>query len=164
MIVQGTSTGPNNQWYFEGPSGWGNSSVSFTAEGVSNSGTQRYCSAYTAGRYARFQPIFDVAGRYKVEVAFPASTNNITEVRYTVSHINGTSQFTLNQHPGAGLTNTWNLLGEFEFGTGTTGGGSMGVHFVEVGNPTMTGNRFYSGAVRFDFVSYINVMNGWLLY
>jgi hypothetical protein len=138
--------------------------VSFTAEGVSNSGTQRYCSASVTGRYARFRPIFDVAAKYKVEVAFPSSTNNITAVRYTVSHLNGTSQFTLNQHPSAGLNNEWNLLGEFEFGTGSTGGGTMGVHSVEVGNPTMTGNRFYSGAVRFDFVSFISGTQAWLMY
>lgn len=164
MVVQGTSTGPNNQWYFEGPSGWGSSSVSFTAEGVSNSGTQRYCSAGSTGRYARFRPVFDVAGTYKVEVAFPSSTNNITQVRYTVSHMKGTSQFTLNQHPGGGLTNSWNLLGQFEFGTDSTGGRSMGVHSVEVGNPAMTGNRFYSGAVRFDYVGPLAAVDGWTLY
>jgi len=164
MIVQGTSTGPNNQWYFEGPSGWGNSSVSFTAEGVSNSGTQRYCSAASTGRYARFQPIFDVPGIYKVEVAFPSSSNNITEVRYTVSHLQGASEFTLNQNPSGGLNNEWNLLGEFEFGTETAGGGTMGVHSVEVGNPTLTGNRFYSGAVRFDYVKPLNAGPSWGTY
>ena len=149
MIVQGTPTGPNNQWYFETSGNWSNSSVSFTAPGVSNSGTQRYVSAFSTGREAAFRPIFDVAGVYTLEAAFPSSTNSI-EVEYNVNHQDGTSTFTMDQHPSAGMTNQWNMLGEFSFGTGVSGSG--GAHSVTVGNPTATGNRIYSGAVRFDFV------------
>lgn len=167
ILVQGTATGPNNQWYVEGPSGWANSSLSFTAEGVSNSGSQRYCSASSTGRYARFQPEFEVAGVYKVEVAFPHSTNSITDVVYTVNHLNGSNQFTLNQN-SSGLANTWNLLGQFSFGTGTTGAGggeiALGTHYVEVGNPTQTGNRFYSGAVRFDYVEPLSSVDDWVIF
>ena len=150
MIVQGTPTGPNNQWYVE-PSGggWANSSVGFTAAGVNNSGTQRYAGSSTAGRYADFKPIFDVPGVYRVDAAYPASSNNIPSVQYKVNHLGGTNSFTLSQSTGA---NTWHTLGQFAFGTGSSGG--LGVHSVRVTNDTVpaTGNRFYSGAIRFDYV------------
>jgi len=151
FIVQGTPTGPNNQWYVENAGGgWSNSTIQFTATGVSNSGTQRYCSASAAGRSASFRPIFDVAGTYKVEVAYPYSSNNIASVTYTVSHLNGTDTFTENQNASANA-NGWRTLGEFDFGTGSAN--SLGVHSITVGNGAVTGNRFYSGAVRLDFVA-----------
>lgn len=149
LIVQGTATGPNNQWYTEGPTGWANSSVSFTADGVSNSGTQRYCAAAATGGYADFKPIFDAPGIYTVEAAFPASSNNITSVQYVVSHLDGSQTFSLNQNSSS-LANAWQPLGQFAFSTEADG--TMGVHSVRVINSTTTGNRFYSGAVRFDYV------------
>lgn len=149
MIVQGGSNGINNQWYEEPVGSWGNSSVSFSAPGVTNDGTQRFVGAASTGRSARFSPIFDVAGMYRVEVAFPSSTNNI-EVQYAVNHAGGTSTFDIDQHPTGGLNNQWVELGEFEFTTGESGG--LGIHNITVSNPTDTGNRFYSGAVRIDYV------------
>jgi hypothetical protein len=164
FVVQGTPTGPNNHWYSEPTAGWGNSSVSFTAPGVSNSGTERFCGAGTANRYAVFRPEFDVAGIYKVEVAFPASSNNITAVTYTVNHLDGVHTQVLSQLTGA---NTWISLGQFPFSTATTG--KAGVHSVTVGNASVTappaaGNRFYSGAVRFDYVGPLSDVPEWNLY
>lgn len=164
MIVQGTATGPNNQWYVEGPS-WANSTVSFTAEGVSNSGSQRYtgASASALNKYADFKPMFDVQGIYEVAVAYPASSNNISGIQYTVNHMNGSNSFIQGQSTGA---NTWQILGDFEFSEGIDG--DFGVHSVRVSNPTYpgTGNRFYSGAVRFDFKEATGAtpINGWFIY
>ncbi len=165
FLIQGTATGPNNQWYFEGPSGWGVSTVSFTAEGVSNGGTQRYCGTSTLNRYVRFQPIFDYAGTYRVDIAFPASTNNITQVQYKVKHLEGESTFNINQY-NSSLANIWNTLGEFKFGTEFTSEADLGVYWVEVSNPvtTPTGNRFYSGAVRFDYTGPLSGVENWVLY
>jgi hypothetical protein len=151
LIIQGTPTGPNNQWYSETSAGWANSSVMFSSNiaGVSNSGTQRYVGASVTGRSARFTPIFDVPGIYRVDAAFPHSTNNINSVRYTIHHRNGQSSVTLNQNSTA-LAAQWNVLGEFEFTAESNN--NTGVHYVVVDNPTVTGNRFYSGAIRFDYV------------
>lgn len=161
MIVQGTSTGPNNQWYTEPTSNWGSSSVSFTAAGVNNSGSQRYAAATSTNRYADFKPIFDVAGVYRVEASWPYSSNNIDTVTYTVNHMGGTNTLTRNQN-SSGLGNSWQLLGQYAFSTGSSG--NMGVHSVRVGNGSKTGNRFYSGALRFDYVGPLAGVNDWPLY
>lgn len=163
LIVQGTATGPNNQWYVEGPSGWAVSSVSFTADGVSNSGSQRYCSTASLGRFADFKPIFEANGVYRVDVAFPASTNNINNAVYTVNYQGGSQNFTINQNSSS-LANTWITLGEFPFTTGASG--DFGVHSVRVANPNSStvGSRFYSGAVRFDYVGPLANVIGWSIY
>lgn len=148
MIVQGGG-GPNNQWYRETNGNWANSVVGFSAPGVHNPGTQRYVSASAAGRSAEFRPVFDVPGIYRVEVAFPASSNSIS-AEYTIDHLEGTHTESINQNSGAGLANQWNELGEFKFGSGTISGG-LGEHRIEVRN-AQTGNRIYSGAVRLDYV------------
>jgi len=161
MVVQGTATGSNAQWYSEVTAGWALSSINFTAPGVVNDGAQRYCGATISNRYADFRPMFDVAGVYKVEAAWPYSSNNITNVSYTINHLNGTQSITMNQN-NANLANKWQNLGNFAFGTGVNG--QYGVHSVRVGNGSQTGNRFYSGAVRFDYVSPLAAINDWTLY
>ncbi len=157
MIVQGN--GPNSTWLVEPSGQWANSTVSFTAPGVPNGGSQRYTGAATTGKYADFKPIFDVEGIYKVEAAYPASSNNITSVQYIVNHLNGTNTVTLNQATGA---NTWQSLGNYSFGTGSSG--SVGVHSVRIINETATGNRYYSGAIRFDYVGPLATITDWSLY
>lgn len=163
MIVQGTPTGPNNQWYDDSSGGWGPSTISFTAEGVNNSGSQRYCGAGTTNRYALFEPIFEVNGNYRVDVAYPYSSNSITAVQYIVNHSGGSQTFTQNQNTAAN-GNTWHTLGTFPFSTGTSAGGTKGLHNVRVTNGTTTGNRFYSGAVRFDYVSPLAGISDWSIY
>ena len=143
----------NNQWYDEPSGTWGNSSVSFTVPGVTNDGTQRYVSATSTGRLARFRPIFDAAGVYTVEAAFPDSSNSI-EARYTVNDLDGAHTFDINQNSTGGQTNQWISLGEFRFSAESSGG--FGVHSITVGNPSTTGNRIYSGAVRLDYVEGLN--------
>ena len=159
LIVQGTPTGPNNPWLVEPAGQWANSAVSFTAAGVDNSGSQRYTGASTLGKYADFKPIFDVAGIYRVDAAYPASTNNLTSVQYKVNHLNGSNTVSLNQLTGA---NTWQTLGQYSFDIGSSGG--VGVHSVRIINETTTGNRFYSGALRFDYISPLSTVTDWTLY
>jgi hypothetical protein len=170
MIIQGKPTGPNNQWYFEEVGNWANSTVSFDAAlGVDTTGgVQRYVSATSTNRRVSFKPVFEVAGIYSVEAAFPHSSNNITAVTYTVFDANGSQSFVLNQN-NAAIANSWQMLGEFEFGTGTvtTKAGEKavhGVHHVDVSNLGVTGNRFYSGAIRVDFVAYLPGVEAWMYY
>ena len=148
FIVQG-SGGPNNAWYSES-GGWAPSSVPFSAAGVTNGGSQRYCSAGTANRFATFAPIFDVSGVYTVQVAYPYSSNNITNVTYTVNHRNGASTSSQNQNV-SGNGNTWQTLGNFEFEASPAKGAVT--QNVVVGNGAVTGNRFYSGAVRMEYIA-----------
>ena len=130
--------------------------------GVTNEGTQRCVPASATGRSARFRTVFDADGVYTVEVAFPSSSNSI-EVQYAVEDANGTETFTVDQYSGAGNTNQWIELGEFEFTTGSSG--AFGVHSITVSNPTATGNRFYSGAVRLDYVEPLNASGEhWKMY
>lgn len=166
-IIQGTPVGVNNQWYVENTAGWGASSVGFTAAGVNDSGSQRFCGSSTLNRSASFRPVFDVAGTYSIEVAWPPSTNSINNVQYSISHLNGTSNFTINQHQtGSSMaSNTWHKLGDFEFGTGETK--SLGTHAITVSNPaapTNGGNRFYSGAVRIDWIGPLASTGDWELF
>ncbi len=161
FIVQGTPTGINNQWYTENTAagGWSNSTIQFTAPGVNNSGAQRYCGASVAGRSAAFRPIFEVAGTYSVEVAYSYSSNNIASVQCTVSHLNGTDTFTQNQNTQSNA-NGWRMLGQFDFGTGSSDG-LLGDHSITVGNGATTGNRFYSGAVRLDYIGPLPTGENW---
>lgn len=165
-IVQGTPVGVNNQWYVEAAGGWGASSVGFTAPGVNDSGSQRYCGSSTLNRSASFRPVFDVAGTYRIEVAWPSSSNNIDNVRYSVSHLNGTNNFTINQHPTSPTApNTWHELGEFEFGTAEMK--ALGAHSITISNPSTpgnAGNRFYSGAVRIDWVGPLASTGDWEMF
>jgi len=100
-----------------------------------------------------------VAGTYSVEVAYSYSSNNIASVQYTVSHLNGTDTFTQNQNTQSNA-NGWRMLGQFDFGTGSSDG-LLGDHSITVGNGATTGNRFYSGAVRLDYIGPLPTGENW---
>lgn len=160
FIVQGLG-GPNNQWYHSLPNGGAfDSTVSFTADGVLNSGTQRLYFASQPNRGAEFRPIFDIPGIYKIEVAFPYSGTSLSNVTYTVEHADGTFTTTLNQQDND-LANEWIELGEFFF-TDEISRRQDGVHSVRVSNESVIGDRIYSGAIRVDFVE-TNV-DDWMMY
>lgn len=163
FMIQGGPTGPNNQWYSES-AGWTNSTVQFTAEGVSNPGQQRFVWASTQNRSAVFSPEFDVSGIYKVEFAFPGSTNSITNVHYTLEYEGGTYNRVVNQHPGSGEpANAWIELGHFAFHANSS---RRSDYSLTISNPQThsSGDRFYSGAVRFDFVEPLIDVDGWMLH
>lgn len=111
---------------------------------------------------AQFRPIFDDSGRYRVDIAFPHSTNNINSVRHTVNHLNGTTSNFINQYSSR-VAQNWVTLGEFEFSDNFTTK-DAGVHTVVVDNPTVTGNLFYSGVIRFDSLSPRANVTDWMNY
>ncbi len=102
---------------------------------------------------ARFTPEFPAPFRCFVYVTWPKG-GNATPVRYVVRHARGTDTVSLSQN-GFGFgepdnANTWNLLGEFEFGPGKE-------HYVELRllsdvRPvdTNTPGRVYTDGVRFS--------------
>jgi N-acetylmuramoyl-L-alanine amidase len=57
-------------------------------------------------------------GRYAVYISYKSLPNSCTEAHYTVHHLGGQTEFTVNQQLGGG---TWIYLGTFEFAEGAEG-------------------------------------------
>ncbi|MBD5225309.1 MAG: xanthan lyase [Bacteroidales bacterium] len=59
---------------------------------------------------------FPERGNYAVYVSYASYPNSATDARYTVNHLGGSSEITVNQKMGGG---TWIYLGHFPFAKGT---------------------------------------------
>ena len=60
----------------------------------------------------KYIPSFPGKGRYSVSVSYRSDSTSLTNVRYTVYHAGGKTQFLVNQKIGGG---TWIYLGTFDF-------------------------------------------------
>jgi hypothetical protein len=72
----------------------------------------------TGGKSVRFTPTLPVAGAYDVYFRWPAAGNRATNTPIEIVHTEGTHALTLNQQL---TSNTWVLLGTFNFAAGTSG-------------------------------------------
>lgn len=168
LIIESRAGGKNFERYSEITGAWrdSNAPVSFAkseAEGLTPQGqigSRAYILPKTPGTdiedllaAARFTPDFPAPVRTFVYVTWPKG-GNATPVRYVVRHARGTDTITLVQngfaYGGRDNANTWNLLGEFEFGPGKD-------HYVELrvlsdvrAVDTNTPGRVYTDAVRFS--------------
>lgn len=79
-------------------------------------GTARQISA-PAGT-AKWIPYIPERGQYAVYVSYKSVEGSTKEARYTVHHMGGDTEFTVNQNVGGG---TWIYLGTFEFEEGRKG-------------------------------------------
>ena len=70
------------------------------------------CSGEKADARARWEAEIDKRGEYAVYVAYKTLDNSCPEAHYTVRHLGGKTEFTVNQKRGGG---TWIYLGTFEF-------------------------------------------------
>ena len=79
------------------------------------SGTQRkiYCND-KGNASATWSASFDQRGEYAVYISYHTFENSCTAAHYTVRHMGGETEFTVNQTRGGG---TWIYLGTFEFDT-----------------------------------------------
>jgi len=84
----------------------------------------------------RWTPEIPERGRYAVYISYKSLPNSSTSAHYTVSHLGGTSEFSVNQKMGGG---TWIYLGTFEFEKGSKG-------YVSLDNATPKGKRMDVGA------------------
>lgn len=100
---------------------WGNAGTGFadrkptyrTDENPFTMGTARVanCSAEPTAT-ARWIPEITERGTYAVYISYLTLPQSSSEAHYTVSHLGGTTEFTVNQKRGGG---TWIYLGSFEF-------------------------------------------------
>lgn len=79
---------------------------------------QARCSGSEATATASWTPEITRRGRYAVYVSYKSLPNSTREAHYTVWHLGGQTEFTVNQKMGGG---TWIYLGTFEFAEGTMG-------------------------------------------
>lgn len=104
------------------------------------SGTSRRADcAQEPDATARWTPEIPHRGRYAVYVSYQSSTHSSTAAHYTVRHLGGETEYTVNQRRGGG---TWIYLGTFEFAPGTD-------CWVELDNRGQKGMTVSADAVRF---------------
>ncbi len=74
------------------------------------------CSANKSDATASWSAKIPKRGEYAVYVAYKTLENSSTEAHYSVRHLGGVTEFTVNQRRGGG---TWVYLGTFEFAPGS---------------------------------------------
>ena len=85
-----------------------------------SAGTARLadCSGAHATASASWIPDVKERGRYAVYISYKTLSNSCEQAHYTVHHLGGRTEFTVNQRRGGG---TWIYLGTFEFAPGGEG-------------------------------------------
>ncbi|MCR4859132.1 MAG: xanthan lyase [Bacteroidales bacterium] len=80
---------------------------------------QAGCSGDEANAVIRWTPRIEDRGRYAVYISYKSLPTSTRQAHYTVRHMGGQTEFTVNQRRGGG---TWIYLGSFEFAEGNEGG------------------------------------------
>lgn len=96
-------------------SGFADTKPSYTfSDTPFSAGSARYadCSGGKASASATWTAEIEERGSYAVYISYKTLENSSTSARYTISHLGGDSQFSVNQKRGGG---TWIYLGSFEF-------------------------------------------------
>ena len=91
---------------------------------------------------ATYIPSLTEKGRYAVSVSYQDSETNISDVKYSVYHAGGKTDFLVNQKIGGG---TWVYLGTFDFNSGK---------HPETGMVTVSCPGGFSGSVSLDAVKF----------
>lgn len=84
------------------------------ADSVFTAGSARFaeCSGGKATARAIWSAEIEERGEYAVYISYKTLENSSTKARYSVNHMGGVSEFSVNQKRGGG---TWMYLGTFEF-------------------------------------------------
>ncbi|MCD6205407.1 MAG: xanthan lyase [Candidatus Marinimicrobia bacterium] len=106
-------------------------------------GSYHYCKS-DSHPTAQFEyiPDFPESGKYAVTIAYASLENSIDDVRYTVYHTGGKTEFLINQQIGGG---TWIYLGTFQFNAGK----DPDIGKVVVSNVSKKSGVITADAVRF---------------
>ena len=88
----------------------GSSVGPFVADGYRHDG-----NAAKGARTARYVAKLPAAGRYEVRISYSTHPNRATNVPVTVHHARGETTAKINQRKPAGIEETWQSLGTFEF-------------------------------------------------
>ena len=86
----------------------------------------------TDNQSIKYIPQFADKGRYSVSVSYLSDENSQSDVKYTVYHAGGKSEFLVNQKIGGG---TWIYLGTFDFNSGKNPENGMVTISGTNGNP-----------------------------
>jgi len=85
----------------------------FTGENPFQIGTSRRFQDFKGNnKFIKYIPFFSNKGRYSVSVSYQSDNASSSEVKYTVYHAGGKTDFLVNQKIGGG---TWIYLGTFDF-------------------------------------------------
>lgn len=136
---------------------WVNSGKGFAAKKASYTGTEnpfdtgsaRQIEVVQNGKRSKasvqWRPEIPERGEYAVYISYKTLPKSTTSAHYRVHHLDGVSDFVVNQKMGGG---TWIYLGTFEFDKGSNG-------YVSLTNETPEGHKYIAGnivtadAVRF---------------
>jgi len=77
-----------------------------------------WCTSGKESAFTSWTPYIEKRGMYAVYVSYKTLENSSPKAHYTVCHMGGNTEFTVNQRMGGG---TWIYLGTFEFDKGTSG-------------------------------------------
>ncbi len=107
-------------------------------------GDYRYKSGAGGSSWVQFTPNILTAGNYQVYEWHPAGSNRTIGAQEIVSYNGGSQTFTINQQVNGG---TWNLLGTFNFASGTSGSVKI------TDGHTDTANVVMADAIKFVYVT-----------
>ncbi len=102
----------------------------------------RYTGPGSGSAYLQYAPNLTTAGSYEVYEWHSAGSNRTTDAPYVVTSTSGSQTIRVNQQISGGQ---WNLLGTFNFNTGTAGR-------VQIKDNYTTGSVVIADAVKFVFV------------
>ncbi len=115
----------------------------FTGNNPFQMGTSlRFLSLKDDTKIIKYIPSFSNKGRYSVSIAYQSDDASSTEVKYTVYHAGGKTDFLVNQRIGGG---TWIYLGTFDFHSGKN---------PEMGMVTISSSSQKPGVISADAVKF----------
>ena len=88
----------------------------------------RYKGSGTGTAYLQYTPTITVPGDYEVYAWYPQGSNRTTNAPYVINYNGGSATVRVNQKVNGGV---WNLLGTFNFATGTSGNVKIQDNFAD---------------------------------
>ena len=105
-------------------------------------GTSLRFNSLRENKSIKYIPFFGKKGRYSVSVTYQDNESSLSDVKYTVYHAGGQSEFLVNQKIGGG---TWIYLGTFDFNAGKN---------PETGMVTISCSNEVQGIISADAVKF----------
>jgi len=102
----------------------------------------RFKSSKDNENVLKYIPSFSSKGRYAVYISYQSDTSSLSDVKYTVYHAGGKTDFLINQKIGGG---TWIYLGTFDFLSGKDS---------KLGMVTISSNNKQSGFISTDAIKF----------
>ena len=114
----------------------------FSGENPFQLGTSMRFKCVDNENIIKYLPSFSAKGRYSVSVSYQSDVSSVSDVKYSVYHTGGKTDFSVNQKIGGG---TWVYLGTFDFNSGRN---------PETGMVTVSCLSEHSGFISVDAVKF----------